>query len=418
MSYIRVESYGLTYRLKANQKRDKKITIEFELHTESSLDAATSTWVRIYSQKGSWFDISMRPIDSLGNRIASGHILRGTKTISKHSAHGYWAPDQITLKDAQGNERHGSQTDFGWKLYVNNPLADDTPPAYVKNSMRLSLSESTEVGRPIQILTAHCRIFEEIGVDQIYATLNDSNSETYSKWMTKWGYNPQTGEASVILEIPDYFQSGTYALNYIEMRDIALNVRGVYFTDPGHRVGENREVIDELPATIEIQTTNPDTIPPVLDLNAITIQAKPTNPQAPNGETQVDITFRIKDNISGYSKTAMYLRDPNGVRHHFWHHGQDFHKIYFSRDPIVYETYERTIILPVGSIPGTWGLAEMQVYDKAYNTLRVDFTEIIRFEVSDTPLISADFDGDGQVAFERLFGFCSCVWNPQRTGEL
>ena len=102
----------------------------------------------------------------------------------------------------------------------------------------------------------------------------------------------------------------------------------------------------------------------------------------------------------------MYLRDPNGVRHHFWHHDQDFHEIYFSRDPIVYETYERTIILPVGSIPRTWGLAEMRVYDKAQNILRANFTEIIRFEVTDTPLTaSADFDGDGQVAFEDFLAF-------------
>lgn len=395
-------------QVEGEPEADKKITIEFELHTESSLDAATSTWVRIYSQKGTWFDIRMRPIDSSGNRIESGHILRGTKTITKHSAHGYWAPDQITLNDAQGNERHESQVDFGWKLYVNNPLADDTPPAYVKNSMQLSLSQSTAEGRPLQILTVRWKIFEEIGMPEqgVIAKLNDANAETYSFW-TKWGnYDPQTNEAVVELKIPDYFPSDTYTLNYIEMRDIALNVRGVYFTDPGYRVGENREVIDELPASIEIQTTNPDTIPPILDLNQITIQAKPTHPEAPNGETQVDITFRIKDNISGYSKTAMYLRDPNGVRHHFWHHDQDFHKIYFLRDPIVYETYERTIILPVGSIPGTWGLAEMTVYDKANNILRANFTEIIRFEVQDA-LPSADFDGDGQVAFEDFLFFVS-----------
>ena len=47
----------------------------------------------------------------------------------------------------------------------------------------------------------------------------------------------------------------------------------------------------------------------------------------------------------------------------------------------------------------------MQVYDKAQNILRANFTEIIRFEVSDTPLISADFDGDGQVAFEDFLAF-------------
>ena len=179
----------------------------------------------------------------------------------------------------------------------------------------------------------------------------------------------------------------------------------MYFTDPGYRLRDNDELVDEAPATIEIQTTNPDTIPPVLDLNQITIRAKPTHPEAPNGETQVDITFRIKDNISGYSKTGMYLRDPNGVRHHFWHSDQDYHKIYFTREPTVFHTYHRTIILPVGSIPGTWGLAEMKVYDKARNTLRANFTEIIRFELTDTPLISSDFDGDGQVAFEDFLAF-------------
>ena len=191
------------------------------------------------------------------------------------------------------------------------------------------------------------------------------------------------------------------------MKDIALNAQGVYFTHPGRGYGLRDEdvLIDEAPATIDVQTTNPDTIPPVLDLNQITIQAEPTNPEAPNGETQVDIAFRVKDNISGYRLTDMYLRDPNGVRHFFRHQDPDLYKVYFTRDPTVYQTYHKTIILPVGSIPGTWGLAQMTVWDKAENILRADFTEIIRFEVQDTPLISADFDGDGQVAFEDFLAF-------------
>ncbi len=391
-------------QVEGEPEADKKITIEFELHTESSLDAATSTWVRIYSQKGTWFDISMRPIDSLGNRIESGHILRGTKTISKHSAHGYWAPDQITLKDAQGNERHGSQTGFGWKLYINNPLADDDAPIYVKNSLRLSLLDTVKNGYHRQILTVRWRIFEEIGIERLYTNLNDGTSNTYSR--SNWGeYNPQTGEATVTFNIWDYHASGIYSINYIKMYDIALNARGVYFTHPGYRLRDNDELIDEAPVTIDVQTTNPDTIPPVLDLNQITIQAVPTTPEAPNGETRVDITFRVKDNISGYRMAGLYLRDPNGVNHHFWHNNRNFSTGHFVGDPTVYHPYLQTVILPIGSIPGTWGLAQMTVYDKAYNILRVDFTEIIRFEVTDTPLISPDFDGDGQVAFEDFLAF-------------
>ena len=364
-------------------EEDKEITIELELHRENDFDTAQASSVRIFSEKGSYFDIGMRPIGPNGNHVSAGHILRGHYTLSKHAANGYWTPDQITLRDAQGNERHEAQTDFGWKLYVDNPLADDEAPVYVKNSMRLSLSEATERGRPYQILTARWQLLEKNGVKGVLARLNDGDYETYSRRAESWGdYDPATREASVQLVIPDYYPSGTWKLNHILMKDIALNTRGVFFTDPGHGLRDDQEILDELPASINIQTKNPDTTPPVLDLNQITIEAEPTNPAAPNGETRVDITFRVKDNISGYRSTDMHLRDPQGVEHFFRHHrNKYYYSVYFPGDPTVYKTYQETIILPVGSVPGIWGLAEMTVWDKAQNKLLADFTEIVRFEV-------------------------------------
>ncbi len=300
---------------------DKEITIELELHRENDFDTAQASSVRIFSEKGSFFDIWLDPIDSNGRRINSGHILRGRHTLSKYAAPGYWGPDQITLRDAQGNERHESQTDFGWKLYVDNPLADDEPPVYIKNSMRLSLSEAEENGRPYQIVTARWKLLEENGISGVLVWLNDGDSDTYSRRAEDWGnYNPATGEASVQLVIPDYYPSGIWKLNFLLMEDIGLNTRGVYFTDPGHGLRDEDVVIDEAPASINIQTKNPDTTPPVLDVNRITIEAEPTNPAAPNGETKVYITFRVKDNISGYRSTDMLLRDPQGVEHFFRHH--------------------------------------------------------------------------------------------------
>ncbi len=374
---------------------DKKITIEIELHRENDFDRAQAFGIRVFSERGSYFDIGLAPIDANGNHVSAGHIFRGHHTLSKYAADGYWAPDQITLRDAQGNERHESQTDFGWKLYVDNPLADDEAPVYIKNSMRLSLSEGAEAGRPYQIVTARWKLFEKNGVNYVHALMNDPSLATYSRILTgDYGfYNPATSEARVELVIPDYFPSGTYELNRIAMQDIALNDSGVYFTHPGHGLYDTDRVIDELPATIEVQTANPDTIPPELDVNRITIEAEPTNPAAPNGETRVDITFRVKDNISGYKDTAILLRDPQGVEHYFVHQDPDAYQIYFSRDPTVYETYKKTIILPVGSIPGIWGLAGMTVSDKAENTLRADFTETVRFEVdsaSAKPVALAD----------------------------
>ena len=97
----------------------------------------------------------------------------------------------------------------------------------------------------------------------------------------------------------------------------------------------------------------------------------------------MDITFRVRDNISGYHRSSLYLRDPNGVEHHYWHPHRDAYKIYHQGDPTIWETQFKTVTLPVGSIPGIWGLAQMTVEDKAQNILRSDFTETIRFEVID-----------------------------------
>ena len=364
-------------------EEDKELTIEIQIHSEGYQDDAQASLLRIFSKTGSFFDIWLNPYTKWGTYATSGYVLRGQKTISKYAANGYWRVDQITLRDAQGNERHESQTDFGWKLYLDNPLADDEAPIYVKNSMKLSLSEAFEDNRSYQVITARWKLIEESGMNGVLARLNDADPKTYSRRSEDWGrYDSSTGEAIVAMKIPDYYPSGLWELNYIIMKDVGLNSRGVYFTHPGYGLKDDQEVVDEQPASIEVKTTNPDTVPPELDLNKITIQAEPTNPSAPNGETKVDITFRVKDDNSGYEITDMLLRDPQGTEHHYRHHRYDWDKVYFTGDATAYEAYEHTIILPEGSIPGTWGLASMVVRDKAQNRFNADFTEIVRFEVA------------------------------------
>jgi len=71
--------------------------------------------------------------------------------------------------------------------------------------------------------------------------------------------------------------------------------------------------------------------------------------------------------------------------HHFWHYPPGRGDMYFTGDATLYKQYHQQIILPVGSIPGTWGLAEMTLIDKARNFSKYDFTEIVRFEIGDVP---------------------------------
>ena len=385
-------------QIEGEPEGDKLITVELEIHGESHLDAAQSAYIRVFSEKGTFFDLAwMSPVDANGARVDSGHILRGHATLSRYAANGYWQPDAIRIWDANGNERHESQTDYGWKLYIDNPLADCEPPGYVPNSMTLSLSKATTSdGKPYQVVTASWKVMEKSGIKHVSAALNDDLRETHSIYRQfEYGsYDSESDRVVVNFEFPEYMPSGIYSLNRISMLDIALNGSSVYFTD---------ETTDEPPKTIEIKTSTPDVEPPVLDVNNITIKAEPTIPEAPNGETIVDVTFRIKDNISGYEISSIRLRDPQGVPHHFYHYPEGYGGMYFTGDPTIFKEYEQTIVLPVGSAPGTWGLAEMTVFDKAGNTLRTDFTETVRFEVNDDPIYAqSDVNKDGSVNIQDL----------------
>ena len=416
----------LNVEVMGEPEEDKTFEIEVEVHSENDLDTAYGGITRIYSGKSSYVDVYLYPVDTDGNRITSSHILRsGEEKLSKYAANGYWITDQIRIWDANRNERYNGISDFGWQMYVDNPLADCDPPEYVPNSLKLSLRESTDSessreGGEYQIVTVTWLVKEENGLKHVTARLNDEVQATYSREVFGYGYElkrKENGivEVSVELEVPDYHQSGTYAVNHISMRDIAGNPQGVYFTNYQGRLSDNDVQIDEPPATIEIRTLTPDTTPPMLDLNNITIWAEPTHPEAPNGETNVYVTFKIKDDISGYAISDLYLRDPLGVMHREWHwiSNRDYHRLYFDGDPTVYRTYEKTILLPVGSVPGTWGLAEMKIVDKARNTLRADFTEIVRFEVNDAPIYAeSDVNQDGTVNIQDLVIIANAIGHP------
>ena len=393
-------------KVEGEPHQDKLIKVEIEIHKENDLDAAGSADIRIYSDKGTYFGIRAYPYDANGNRSSSGHILRGQTTLSRYAQTGYWGPDTINISDANGNARHTSQTDFGWKLYIDNPLADCEPPVYVPNSMRLSISQANTKEGEYQIVTARWQVVEKTNVDTLAASINDTFSDTYSIF-ARGTYNPKTGTAEVNFKFPNYMPGGIYSLNNIDMIDIALNSSSLYFTDSES---------DEPPQTIEIQTTNPDFEPPELDLNNITIDAKPTNPDDPNGETTVDITFYVKDNISGYKLGSLKLRDPQGVTHHHYHYPVHRGKLYFPGDPTEYGRYSKRIILPVGSVPGTWGLAEMTLWDRAKNKLYVNFTEIVRFEISEDPApTTADVNGDGEVNILDLVLVANAFGNTSPT---
>ena len=363
-------------RVQGKLEEDKQITIEIEIHGESELDMSHSVSLHIFSEHGHRLQVWLNPMDDNGQRVTSSHALRGIVTLSRYAANGYYEPEGIHLTDSAGNFRYISRSNFGWKLYINNPLEDLEAPIYVKDSMNLSLSNGHEDGRSYQIVTASWKMIDENSgiATQVYSRLLHENREISG--IESYGeYNSETGQAKVNFIFPDYRIGGIYELTHVRVSDIAGNIAYINF-------GKDTELGEEA-KKINIETKNPDTTKPILDLNRIRVTAEPTRPQDPNGETRVDLYYRVKDDISGYTGGYMNVRDPLGSEYGFYLSTPGPYKLYFVGDPTVYKQYHQTIVLPAGSVPGIWGITEMRLVDGAGNGLLVDFTEIVRFEVEE-----------------------------------
>ncbi len=100
------------------------------------------------------------------------------------------------------------------------------------------------------------------------------------------------------LPIPDYYPSGYYAITMMNSliswksyRYLLCKDTSDYHIASYDKLKQFKDVRD----SIYVQTPYPDYIAPEIDVNNITIIAEPTNPEAPNGETRVDISVIARD---------------------------------------------------------------------------------------------------------------------------
>lgn len=358
---------------KGSKTEEKKVSIEIELlNKEGFNDGAKHAFLRIHSTAGTFIDLYLYPVN--GNE----HVLKGTTTIPEHAKSGYWKTDQISVTDEHGNTRMEGMRDFGFKLHINNETEDTTAPKYVRNSLNIDVTPSTLKGRATHYVEITWDINEDVGMKQnngVFVNFVPLDSpQSYS--LQHYGdVDIETNKATVTFHVTEYFPSGRYTVSYLNMTDKALNRGTQYFSnDPDH---EEQHIVN-------IETANPDSEDPVLDVNRITISAEPANSKNPDGQTHVTITYYAKDDKSGVGHVSYSLRDPLGKRHHEYHYHDNFYTDYFKNgDPTVYKQYVIHHVLPKGSAPGTWGLLEMQLRDKGGNKKNYNFSEVLHFEIAE-----------------------------------
>ena len=379
--------------VRGEPKDTKYVEIEIETHTENELDY--STGARVFfrllngdSKRRNYFYVDLGPVDAEGSRnyYRPSNILRGHTLVQSYEAKGHYTITQVATYNANGLTRYNSGA-FGLQIYINNTYEDLYPPEYVPNSAKLSVSDAyTERNEHFYAVTATWQVKEDrtlIGYTYIkpeeeqdfhyYLQGNGSGRRVYADIVRHEG---DIWTLKSTFFIPHYMPGGVHELKSLSFKD-AINYESAWLPN-----------IDEQIQKVTIETKTPDTTPPTLDVNRITVDAEPVNPVNPNGETLVTVAYYVKDDISGFEKGHITIRDPLGgeLRYYIWGPYSYGHRkeIYFQDDPNVYRKYTSAIHLPEGSFPGIWGVIGISVTDKARNNIYHDFTEITRFEVAET----------------------------------
>ncbi|PVZ68185.1 hypothetical protein DC094_12860 [Pelagibaculum spongiae] len=391
--------------------QSKRVTIDLRLHTTKStcqldkcLEGASSAFTRIFSQGDTYKDVYFRPV---GGRI-SDH-LQASFTLPETAKNGWWAPEQITITDPLGNERYQRSTDYGWQMFINNPGEDTVAPQYIDESMMLELSDpiaakislGKRVGtypegcigqadcREIRTITAQWDVDEDVGMREDFACFSRFANQDYSVYSAdEYGEFTQQvngeidGRCSVQLVTTEYYRSGKYSVAQIVMQDRALNRQSERFAKGNSELEASPE--KSLPIGANVDTEAPELN--ISNCNApddsrcIKVVATPTNPDQPNGETKVTITYWAKDDKSGLGTVSYKLRNPQGDEYLYYAYHDNMDTLFFNGDPTAWKEYTTTQTLPVGSAPGKWGVISMTLLDKAGNKAEYDFTDTVIFE--------------------------------------
>ena len=374
-------------------KGSKLVEVEIETHTENELDYSTGGVVvfRLLDEDQNHlnsFWVKLRPVGA-----KQSNILSGRKHVPSYYSKGNYTITQVLTYDANRLTRYNSGG-FGLKIYINNRYEDLHPPEYVPNSAKLSVSDAyTERNEHFYAVTATWQVKEDralTGYTYLSPPEVDHFMGTASHYLQSYAkrYDGSIPRADVVRHegdiwtlkstffIPHYMSGGVYEL------------KRLYFADNKNRESAWLPNIDEQNPKVTIETKTPDTTPPTLDVNRITVDAEPVNPVNPNGETLVTVAYYLKDDISGFERGHIAIRDPLGGESSYGFQGPYSYmhtgELYFQGAPTVYRKYTSSIHLPEGSFPGVWGVIGISVTDKANNSIYHDFTEITRFEVTET----------------------------------
>jgi hypothetical protein len=377
---------------------------------DPALDGAVEVYTRFSSSIGTIFDIRLLPEN--GN-IDS--ILVGSATLSKHVKSGYWNMGSAKIYDQVRNARYENTSTVGAKLWIESPLEDIVSPKFIEYATEKVEGNFNvgggfnatpdDNGTPGQAIKVVSKWEEPLVVSNANIRIdfpNPEQSETYYMELrtTAKDQTQLVKEMEGHFFIEDYFPTGYYGFVEKYIQDEAGNSSWVQFVDDidNYPYADNIKTFVAVRNSIYIETEFPDIIKPEIDENNITVTAEPTNPEAPNGETRVDINFNARDlsdfpgHEAGVRSVSLVLRDPQGKQFGFQtgnatmnHPDLDLADTEPDKNSN-WDNYRFDLVLPQGSAPGVWGISDITIQDKVGNTRSYNFTEYVRFDTIDSEI--------------------------------
>jgi hypothetical protein len=302
--------------------------------------------------------------------------LRCSGIASKYLPAGFYDVYAAALEDQVGNVRRENRTTFAWSIYVGNYLLPPPQPEVIAGSQSVSVERTVVNGQELPVLKTQFRVTNVASLSSAWAHMQPECPGGCSRSMyDEQGIAKVSGNLVTTSNMLSPFApSGRYGLREVTLFSKAMIGSSFKFSsEPG-------ESEYQMPFGT-VYTEDEDSVAPEIDINQIGVTAQTTNPEAPNGETRVNITLRARDDKSGLRYLGTCLRSPRGRAVCQSIQDSSFSGVLENGYTTEWRGYATTVTLPAGSEPGVWGIESVYGSDKVGWFVHHNLSELVEFKV-------------------------------------
>ncbi|GAW79265.1 sporozoite invasion-associated protein 1 [Plasmodium gonderi] len=373
--------------VKGNPSENKKVQIHINLlSSNGNKGCAKYAHARFFSEQQTYRDVFFYTAD----RSECSHVLYAEFDVNSSESKGKWVAESLSFTGQNDIKRYTGLGSFLLYMYVNNQDEDIEQPLALLDSVQIYPYNGS--GSEDSLLRLSMLILENTALKihgGTFANFASTDNESYSYGNhTYSSYDPEfdvnalhndyfvrdiktSGFRQVNMEackahtkmnvtnlkcfqvmnpvhIPQYCVSSRYYFRQMAVEDEAGNQNIVNVTS------------DKYYADLKTSAIRDRTRPTV---TGVRVTSKPAN-EHHDGETEVTVEFGIHDDLSGLFYAYVHLRDPHG----------GIHSSHVNRTLLPkgkdYAQVVHKILLPKGSMAGTWILDEIKAVDMCKNESR------------------------------------------------